>query len=557
MTSENLSANSPQPPAPAPKPRTMSTWIFVVILVLVITVAASITALLVTIFQHKQEARNIWVRKVDVIESTTDPKPWGINWADEYNGYLRTSEVSHTNFGGGDATPAEKADRFPWLTRMFAGYAFSLDYRDRRGHAYMLLDQEKTRRVTERPQPGACLHCHTSVIPTYRRLGTGNTDWEKVHSGFVKLSAMKYRDGVAEVEKTGSEDPTGRFDKDGKPEFKHVDGAHPVSCVDCHDPNTMGLRVTRPGFILGIKALKAHQGIKDYDANTQATHQEMRTFVCAQCHVEYYCGPKVTLLFPWGNGLKVQEIEQFYDNYRFPDGHRFYDWAHAETGAELLKCQHPEFEMWSQGIHAARGVACADCHMPYQRRGATKVSDHWVRSPLLDVARSCQTCHPYPEQDIVSAVADMQGRNYQLMQQAGSALTGMLNAFKPIRAPFDQKNRAEAEAKAKDTLAKDEAYAKLSDADKAKKLADATKSALNDLWAAQVAKDPQLTAFAELHRKAQWRLDFVAAENSMGFHAPQEAARILGESIDFSRQAQIKAMEILQDSPTTRPASAP
>ena len=44
-----------------------------------------------------------------------------------------------------------------------------------------------------------------------------------------------------------------------------------------------------------------------------------------------------------------------------------------------------------------------------------------------------------------------------------------------------------------------------------------------------------------LQRKAQWRLDFVAAENSMGFHAPQESARVLAEAMDYARQAQIAA----------------
>ena len=134
----------------------------------------------------------------------------------------------------------------------------------------------------------------------------------------------------------------------------------------------------------------------------------MRSFVCAQCHVEYYCGPKTTLFFPWNNGLKVEEIESYYDSYKFSDGHRFYDWKHAETGAEVLKAQHPEFEMWSQGIHARSGVACADCHMPYMRQGAMKVSDHYVRSPLLMVNRACQVCHPQPEEELKSRVLTIQ-----------------------------------------------------------------------------------------------------------------------------------------------------
>jgi nitrite reductase (cytochrome c-552) len=480
-----------------PQPKRLGRWVlgFFVVLVGTGIAAALIAALLVNIFQRKEEARNPYLKLVNVTEDTTDPAPWGMNWPREYDQYKRTSEASHTNFGGGDAPVArEKAERDPWLTRMFAGYAFALDYRDRRGHAYMLLDQEKTRRVTERPQPGACLHCHASIMPTYRKAGDGDA-----MKGFEKVCAMSYKDAHELVVKTGSENPAPSLD--GK-EFKHVEGAHPVSCVDCHDPNTMALRVTRPGFINGVKALKKHQGIDDYDPNRDATRQEMRSFVCAQCHVEYYCGPKATLFFPWNKGLKVEEIESYYDAYKFKDGHRFFDWKHAETGAEVLKAQHPEFEMWSQGVHAQSGVSCADCHMPYVREGAMKVSDHHVRSPLLMINRSCQVCHPYPEEEIKSRVLTIQNRNHALMRRAGTACTDMIDAIV------------------------------------AAKKAGAT--------------DAQLANILELQRKGQWRLDFVAAENSMGFHAPQEAARILGESIDYFRQAQLGAQALTAP---TKPAS--
>src|SRR5262249_55966126 len=202
--------------------------------------------------------------------------------------------------------PAQKAEAFPFLTRMFAGYAFSLDYRDRRGHAYMLLDQEKTRRVTEKPQPGACLHCHASIIPAYRSVGKGD-----VMKGFEEVCAMKYKAPPDLVDDKGN---------------KLVE--HPVSCADCHDPKNMELRVTRPGFILGIKALKEHQGVKDYDVNRDATRQEMRSFVCGQCHVEYYfAGPEKRLVYPWSKGLKVEQILAYYDEVKFKH------WTHAETDA--------------------------------------------------------------------------------------------------------------------------------------------------------------------------------------------------------------------------------
>ncbi len=473
---------------------------------IVVAVATGLlTALLVNIFQRKQEAKNPYLRIVDVTEDTTDPAMWGINWPREYDTYQRTSDTTRTRFGGSEAMPEEKIDRDPWLRRMFSGYAFSIDYRDRRGHAYMLFDQEHTERVTKKPQPGACLHCHASIIPTYRRIGGGD-----MMKGFEAVCAMTYQQASAELKKT----PDGSKGNDPH--------AHAVSCVDCHDPQSMQLRVTRPGFLVGIQRLaesaeplphlasierwRQSGRRQPYDPNRDATRQEMRSFVCGQCHVEYYCGPKETLFYPWGKGLKVEQIEEYYEGHKFPNGESFYDWSHGETGAHLYKAQHPEFEMWNQGTHARAGVACADCHMPYTRDGAVKVSDHWVRSPLLNINRACQQCHPTAEAELASRVQTIQDRNHALLQRSAKALVDMLDTIKTAKA-----NGADAES---------------------------------------------LKPVLLLHRKAQWRLDFVSSENSMGFHAGQESARILAESIDYSRQGQLAAQALMLK-PATRPATQP
>jgi nitrite reductase (cytochrome c-552) len=213
----------------------------------------------------------------------------------------------------------------------------------------------------------------------------------------------------------------------------------------------------------------------------------MRSFVCGQCHVEYYFkGEGKLLTYPWHNGLKVEQIEKYYDDTGFTD------WVHKETGAPLLKAQHPEFELWNQGIHARSGVACADCHLPYQRQGAVKVSDHRVRSPMLNAARACQTCHRYPEKEIQARVDAIQGRTKKLLDRAEDALLALMDAVKSAR------KRGVPAKDLKEALA--------------------------------------------LHRKAQWRVDFVVSENSKGFHPPKEAARLLGEAIDYARQGQISAL---------------
>jgi nitrite reductase (cytochrome c-552) len=514
---------------------------FIVAVALTALITAGVAYMLVNIFTRKQEARNPYLKLVNVDENTSDPAVWGTNFPRHFDTYSRTVDVTHTRYGGSDgAVPPSRIERDPWLKRMFLGYAFSLDFRDRRGHAYMLSDQEQTRRVLERPQSGACLHCHASVVPTWRRVGLeadGKTladakgfDWPAVNRGFELLGKMTYIEAHAQLYRTpdGSSDstpvsPTPLTSGQRPPTTQaalaaHVGEAHPVSCVDCHDPGNMELRVTRPGFMHGIAALaesdkpvphlasverwRKGDRSRPYDPNIDASRQEMRSFSCAQCHVEYYCGPKTTLFFPWANGLKAEEIEAYYENHKFEDGTPFVDFKHTETGAALYKAQHPEFELWSQGVHARAGVSCADCHMPYTRDGAMKVSDHWVRSPLLNIARSCQPCHQTSESELASRVAVIQDRNHDLMQRAGSAIDAAITAI--------------VEAKSAG------------------------------------ASDSQLDAARQFQRKAQWRLDFINAENSMGFHAPQEAARLLGEAADYARQAELAAVRY--DAPA-RPAS--
>ena len=459
-----------------------------------------VMALYASITSRKAEAKQTSFKLVDLDEKVVDPAQWGKNFPREYETYLKTSEKYSTKYGGAgsEALPKSRILEDPRLVTIFDGYAFSIDFNQRRGHAYMLDDQRNTKRVTERKQPGSCLHCHASNTVAFREQGLkagapGSLDEDftspnaqaQLMAGFEAVCKMPYADATKLVK-------------------------HPVACIDCHDPKNMALRVTKPGFIRGIVALanspepvphlpsieKWRKGDRatPYDANRDASRQELRSMVCGQCHVEYYCGPKVTLFFPWNKGLKVEQIEATYDEYKFPDGHRFFDWQHGKTGAEVLKAQHPEFEMWSQGIHARSGVSCADCHMPYVREGALKISDHQVRSPLLNISRSCQTCHRFPEEELKARVTAIQDRTKALMDRAEDAVVNLID---------------------------DIVAAKKAGADEAK-----------------------LKPIYELQRKAQWRVDFVNAENSMGFHAPQEVARILGEAIDYGRQGQVALREL-------------
>lgn len=422
--------------------------------------------LLVDIFEKKQESKNPFYRVVDLTHETEDPVIWGKNFPHQYDGYKRTVDQIRTRYGGSEAIPKtpsdvdprsvvaqSKIEEDPRLKRMWAGYAFSIDFREERGHAFMLDDQTYTERQKV-GQPGTCINCHASTYVPMMKLGKGN-----IMHGFEQLNQMPYSEARKWVK-------------------------HPVTCIDCHDPKTMELRVTRPAFMEGIASYKSKDGIKNYEVNKTATRQEMRTFVCAQCHVEYYFkGKEKRLTYPWSKGLKGDEILAYYDDLQFKD------WVHKETGADVLKAQHPEFEMWSQGIHAKSNVSCSDCHMPYQRVGAMKITDHHVKSPLLTITRSCQTCHRLPEAELRARVETIQNRTFEMRNRTMDALMELISDIK------------------------------------------ATKE-LSTIH-------PNLTKARNYQRKAQFLLDFVEAENSTGFHAPQEAARLLNQSLDYIRKGQV------------------
>jgi nitrite reductase (cytochrome c-552) len=440
---------------------------FVALVALIVLVTVLGLALLVNIFQRKQEARNPFFRVVELNDDTIDPSVWGKNFPLQYDDYLKTTDQVRTRYGGSEAEPRtptqadprsvvaqSRLEEDPRLKIMWAGYAFSKDFREERGHAYMLDDQMFTERQQVAKQPGTCLNCHASVYSAYKQLGGGD-----IIKGFEEVNKMSYFDARKLV-------------------------THPVACIDCHDSQTMQLRVTRPAFIEGMRALKAAQGIQNYDVNKHATRQEMRAYVCGQCHDEYhFSGPEKRLVYPWAKGLLVENILAFYDEQKFKD------WEHANTGAPVLKAQHPEFEMWNQGIHARSGVVCADCHMPYKREGALKISDHHVRSPLLNINRACQTCHKWSEEELKGRVETIQLRTHNLRNLAMDALVDLINDIKAAR--------------------------------------DAGRT------------DASVTTAQDFQRRAQFYVDFIESENSTGFHAPQEAARILGESINFSRKGQV------------------
>jgi nitrite reductase (cytochrome c-552) len=401
----------------------------------------------VLIFLRNQPAPQRGVMPVVKIAAMEpDSSIWGQNFPNQYSTFMMTETNStRTTYGGSD--PYEKLDQDPMLKTLFAGNPFSKGYGEDRGHANSLTDVENTPRLSEKT-PGTCYSCKSADNPKL---------WSEM--------------GMAEYDKTP---------------FKQLGEKieHPIGCANCHDAETMRLIVTNPALEEALK----EQG-RDWRTFSR---QEMRSLVCANCHVEYYFTKEGNYLtFPWDKGTTVEAMEAYYDEIGF------FDWKHAESGASMIKMQHPDYEMYTaNSTHYKAGVACADCHMPYMRDGAAKFSSHNVKSPLLDPARSCGTCHTDVNY-VVERVNIIQKNVFDTMQNTEKALVAAISA---IKTASENPN----------------------------------------------ADQSKLEEARKLHRAAQLRWDYVAAENSMGFHNPTEALRILAAATDLARQAELTALQAVQ-----------
>lgn len=398
-----------------------------------------------SIIERRSEANLNFQLVKEINEWEPRNEVWGENFPRQYESYISTSDTNFKSKYGGSAM-VDMLEKDPNLVILWAGYAFSRDYNQGRGHYYAIDDIRNTLR-TDVPQPATCWTCKSTDVP---RL----------------MNEM----GVANFYKAGWADL-------GSQVVNHI------GCQDCHDPKSMNLRITRPALIEAFQ----RQG-KDIK---KVTHQEMRSLVCAQCHVEYYFKGKEEkyLTFPWDSGITAEEMEVYYDDVEHVD------FIHTLSKTPVLKAQHPDWEMAQFGIHAERGVSCADCHMPYKTEGGVKFTNHKIQSPLNNISGSCQVCHRESEETLTKNVNDRQDKIKQLLETAEHSLV-----------------KAHIEAKT--------------------------------AWDNGATED-QMKDVLKLIRHSQWRWDYVAASHGGSFHAPLESARLLGSSIQKSEEARVVLAKIL------------
>ena len=432
-------------------------WIGWLLYLITIVIVFLIGLLGSSIVERRSEANLILQNVKPIADWEPRNEVWGENYPREYESYISTLDTTFASKHGG-AKKIDMLERYPDMVVLWAGYAFSRSYNQGRGHYYAIKDIRNTFRV-DVPQPSTCYACKSTDVP-------------RVMNKF----------GIAEFYK--------------KP-FKEMGGeiANAIGCQDCHDSKTMNLRITRPALVEAFD----RQG-KDI---TKSTHQEMRSLVCAQCHVEYYFKGKEDkyLTFPWDKGFTVENIEQYYDSVKHVD------FVHSLSKVPILKAQHPDYEIFKMGIHSERGLACADCHMPYKSTGGVKFTDHHIQSPLNNISNSCQVCHRETETTLLNNVYDRQDKVLELSQISTRSL---------VKAHIEAKTAWE-----------------------------------------NGANEEQMKPVLELIRQAQWRWDFVSASHGGSFHAPLECARILGNSIERSEKARVLLSEILTKQNVKLPVQYP
>lgn len=430
-------------------------WLGWVIFALTVVVVFFLGLLASSIVERRSEA--IFAYSPEVKFSQFEPRneKWGELFPREYNTYMKTSDTTFRSRYNGSAM-VDMLEESPEMVVLWAGYLFSRDYSQGRGHYYAVEDIRKTLRTgapaggVPSPQPNTCWACKSPDVPR-----------------------VMNQTGVAGFYR-------GTWDTKGS------EVINPIGCADCHDSKTMNLRISRPALVEAFSNMG-----KDI---TRASHQEMRSLVCAQCHVEYYFNKQIEegvqyLVFPWKNGTSVEEMEKYYDEIGFSD------WTHALSRTPMLKAQHPDYEVYLTGVHAARGVSCADCHMPFISEGGQKFTNHHLQSPLNNVSSSCQVCH---REETERLVKDVYMRQDKLAESRMSLERLLVRCHVEAKAAWDRG-----------------------------------------------ANQEQMKEIQDFIRRAQWRWDFSAAGHGNSFHSPVELGRIISGGLTMAQEARVRLARLL------------
>lgn len=430
-------------------------WLGWLIFLATVAVVFLLGLLASSIIERRAEASFAYAPEIKFSQFEPRNALWGEVFPRQYDTYLETLDTTFRSKYNGSGT-VDLLSESPEMVILWAGYPFSKGYNQGRGHLHAIEDVRNSLRHgspvrgTASPLPNTCWTCKSPDVPR-----------------------LMNQEGVA-----------GFYA--GTWEQKGAEIINPIGCADCHDAATMNLHISRPALVEAFQA-----GGMDI---SKATHQEMRSLVCAQCHVEYYFNKNIVegvnyLVFPWKEGTTLEDMEKYYDNIDFSD------WTHSMSRTPMLKAQHPDYEIFLTGTHASRGISCADCHMPFISQGGQKFTDHHIQSPLNNVSNSCQVCHREETEKLVNDVYTRQDK----IAENRKILEKLL-----VRCHIE--------------------------AEKA--------------WE-KGASEEQMKEILRDIRRAQWRWDFAAAGHGNSFHSPVETGRIIAGGIAYSQDARVRLARLL------------
>ncbi len=434
--------------------KTSRNWIIFGATVIVVFLLGMLAS---SVVQRRAEAQFTYKPTVQINDWEPRNEVWGKNFPLEFTSYYETADTNFASkYNGSSMIDMLEVD--PRLVVLWAGYGFAKDYNQGRGHFYAVEDLWNSLRTggpstpETGPMPATCWTCKSPDVPRLMN-----------EIGIAEFYSGKWA---------------------GKGEEIH----NPIGCLDCHNAETMELTISRPALVEAFD----RQG----KSIEEASHQEMRSLVCAQCHVEYYFNKDVVegvayLTLPWDNGYSVEDMEAYYDNIEFSD------WTHTLSKAPMLKAQHPGYEVYLTGIHAERGVSCADCHMPYNTVGGQKFTEHKMQSPLNSIDNSCQVCHREHTDDLIKNVYDRQDKIIENRDKLEELIV-----------------RAHVEAKFAWDLG---------------------------------ATEAQMADILQDIRHSQWRWDYAAASHGGSFHSPVETGRVISTGITIAQEGRIKLARVLAE----------
>jgi nitrite reductase (cytochrome c-552) len=437
-------------------------WIGWVLFFATLLVVFLLGMLTYTIVERRTEAQFAYTPLTDIDPLEPRAEVWGRSFPRQFNTYQQMADTSFKSKHLGSYR-RDLLEENPRLVILFAGFGFARDYNLSRGHIYSVEDVQRSLRTGapmekgDGPMPATCWACKSPDVARIMHV-----------EGVDEFYAQQLSDFGHEI-------------------------VNPINCASCHDPATMNLRITQPALVETFQRLGR-------DIN-QASHQEMRSLSCAQCHVEYYFGENNRLIFPWDKGMRAEDMAEYFDEIGFTD------WTHGLSRAPMIKAQHPDYEVFTTGIHFQRGVSCADCHMPYMTEGGQKFTDHRIQSPLNNIVNACQTCHRQSEAELIRNVHDRQ------------------DMIKELRTRLE------------DVLVTTHLEAQFA-------------------WE-QGASQEQMKETLHLIRHAQWRWDYAAATHGGSFHAPLELARTIGDGLDLAHKARRELTAVLAALGHTGPVPLP